>query len=166
LGRLHCKLGHAVPIEPVSGPRLPKTGRFQAVAAFEVAQSSVAKYMVKRGGARSQGWRTFFHNHASDIAAMDLFVVPTIGFDLLYAFGIVGLNRRDLVWINVTTNPTAEWIARQLTEAFPWDEAPRYLIRDHDRIHGSVVTRRLRAMASGTSLSHQALPGRMALPNG
>ena len=77
---------------------------------------------------------------------MDLFVVPTIGFDLLCAFVIVRLDRRDLVWINVTTIPTAEWIARQLTEAFPWDEAPRYLIRDRDRIYGTVVTRRLRAM--------------------
>jgi hypothetical protein len=85
-------------------------------------------------------------NHAPDIAAMDLFVVPTIGFHLLYAFVIVRLDRRDLVWINVTGNPTAEWVARQITEAFPWDEAPRYLIRDRDRIYGSVVTRRLRSM--------------------
>jgi transposase InsO family protein len=77
---------------------------------------------------------------------MDLFVVPTTGFDLLYAFVIVRLDRRDLVWINVTANPTAEWVARQITEAFPWDEAPSYLIRDRDRIYGSVVTRRLRAM--------------------
>jgi transposase InsO family protein len=113
---------------------------------FEVAQSSVAKYMVKRRGPPSQGWRTFLRNHAPDIAAMDLFVVPTIGFDLLYAFVIVRLDRRDLVWINVTANPTAEWVACQITEAFPWDEAPRYLIRDHDRIYGRVVTRRLRAM--------------------
>ena len=113
---------------------------------FEVAQSSVAKYMVKRRGPPSQGWQTFLHNHAPDIAAMDLFVVPTIGFDLLYAFVIVRLDRRKLVWINVTANPTAEWVARQITEAFPWDEAPHYLIRDRDRIYGSVVTRRLRAM--------------------
>src|SRR4030095_8303285 len=70
---------------------------------FEVAQSSVAKYMVKRRGRPSQGWRTFLRNHAPDIAAMDLFVVPTIGFDLLYAIVIVRLDRRDLVWINVTT---------------------------------------------------------------
>src|SRR5271154_4165861 len=89
-----------------------------------------AKYMVKRRVPPSQGWHTFLHNHAPDIAAMDLFVVPTIGFDLLYAFIIIRLDRRDLVWINVTTNPTAEWIAHQMTEAFPWDEAPRYLIRD------------------------------------
>ena len=107
---------------------------------FEVAQSSVAKYMVKRRGPPSQGWRTFLRNHAPEIAAMDLFVVPTIGFDLLYAFIIIRLDRRDLVWINVTTNPTAEWIARQITEAFPWNEAPRYLIRDRDRIYGNIVT--------------------------
>jgi hypothetical protein len=113
---------------------------------FEVAQSSVAKYMVKRHGPPSQGWRTFVRNHAPDIAAMDLFVVPTVGFDLLYAFVIVRLDRRDLVWINVTTNPTAEWIARQITEAFPWNAAPRYLVRDRDQIYGTIVTRRLRAM--------------------
>jgi transposase InsO family protein len=113
---------------------------------FEVAQSSVAKYIVKRRVPPSQGWRTFLRNHAPDIAAMDLFVVPTIGFDLLYALVIVRLDRRDLVWINVTTNPTAEWVARQITEAFPWDMAPGYMIRDRDRVYGTVVTRRLRAM--------------------
>jgi transposase InsO family protein len=113
---------------------------------FEVAQSMVATYMVKRRGSPSQGWRTFLRNHAPDIAAMDLFVVPTIGFKLVYGFVIVRLHRRDLVWINVTTNPTAEWVARQITEAFPWDGAPRYMIRDRDRIYGTVVTRRLRAM--------------------
>jgi transposase InsO family protein len=102
--------------------------------------------MVKRRGPPSQGWKTFLRNHAPDIAAMDLFVVPTIGFKLLYGFVIVRLHRRDLVWINVTANPTAEWVARQITEAFPWDGAPRYMIRDHDRIYGAIVTRRLRAM--------------------
>jgi hypothetical protein len=74
------------------------------------------------------------------------FVVPTIGFKLLFGLVIVRIDRRDLVWINVTTNPTAEWIARQITEAFPWDGAPRYMIRDRDRIYGAVVTRRLRAV--------------------
>src|SRR5438552_3814851 len=113
---------------------------------FEVAQSSVAKYMVKRCGPPSQGWRTFLRNHAPDIAAMDLFVVPSIGFDLLYALVIVRLARRDLVWINVTTRPTADWIARQITEAFPWAEAPRYLIRDLDCVYGAAVTHRLRTM--------------------
>jgi transposase InsO family protein len=113
---------------------------------FEVAQSSVAKYMVKRRSPPSQGWRTFLHNHAPDIAAMDLFVIPTISFSLLYALVIVRLDRRHLVWVNVTKNPTAEWVARQITEAFPWNEAPQYLIRDRDRIYGTVFTRRLRAM--------------------
>jgi transposase InsO family protein len=113
---------------------------------FSVAQSTVATYMIERRGPPSQGWRTFLRNHAPDMAAMDLFVVPTIGFKLLYGFVIVRLHRRDLVWINVTTSPTAEWVARQITEAFPWDEAPRYMIRDRDQIYGTVVTRRLRAM--------------------
>src|SRR5258708_2152948 len=88
---------------------------------FEVAQSSVAKYMVKRRKPPSQGWRTFFRNHAPDIAALDLFVVPTIGFGLLYAFVIVRLGRTDLIWINVTAHPTAEWGARQIKLAFPLD---------------------------------------------
>ena len=113
---------------------------------FEVAQSSVAKYMVKRRGPPSQGWRTFLRNHAPQVAAMDLFVVPTIGFKLLHGLVVVRIHRRDLVCINVTANPTAEWVARQITEAFPWNEAPRYMIRDRDRIYGAVVTRRLRAM--------------------
>jgi hypothetical protein len=128
---------------------------------FELAQSSVAKYMVKGRGPPTQEWRTFLHNHAPDIAAMDLFVVPTIGFNLLYAFVIVRLDRRDLVLINVTTNPTAEWIAHQITEAFPWDEAPRYLIRDRDRIYGTMVTRRFRAMGIRDKPTAQLHPGRM-----
>ena len=86
---------------------------------FEFAQSSVAKYMVRQWGPQSQGWRTFLSYHAPDIAAVDLFVVPTISFDLLYVFVVLRLDRRDLVWINVTRHPTAEWIARQITEAFP-----------------------------------------------
>ena len=77
---------------------------------------------------------------------MDLFVVPTIGFNLLYVLVIVRLARRELVWLNVTAHPTAEWIAQQITEAFPWNVAPRYMIRDQDAIYGPAVTRRLRAM--------------------
>src|SRR5260370_1841826 len=82
-----------------------------------VAQSSVAKYMVKRRGPPSQGWCTFLHNHAPDIAAMDLFVVPTIGFDLLYALLIVRLDLRGFVWINVPTTPTPKSLTRPLTTA-------------------------------------------------
>jgi hypothetical protein len=85
---------------------------------FEVAQSTAAKYMVKRCRGPSQGWRTFLRNHAPDIAAMDLFVVPTIDFSLLYAFIIVRLDRRELVWVNVTQNPTGEWIARRILQSY------------------------------------------------
>jgi transposase InsO family protein len=113
---------------------------------FAVAQSTVAKYMAKKSGPSGQSWGTFLHNHAPHIAAMDLFVVPTIGFIQLYVLVIVRLARRELVWINVTTHPTGEWIAQQMTEAFPWTEAPRYLIRDRDGVYGAAVTRRLRAM--------------------
>src|SRR5215468_12110656 len=110
------------------------------------ASRSLSQAMVKRHGPPSQPWRTFLRNHAPDIAAMDLFVAPTIGFDLLYAFIIVRLARRNLVWINVTPHPTADWIARQITEAFPWNAAPRYLIRDRDQVYGVAVRHRLRAM--------------------
>jgi hypothetical protein len=100
---------------------------------FGVAQSTVARYMARRSyDPPRQSWATFVRNHAAQTAAMDLFVVPTIGFNLLYALIIVRLARRELVWVNVTAHPTAEWIARQITEAFPWNEAPRYLIRDRD----------------------------------
>jgi len=114
---------------------------------FEVSQSTVAKYMPKRHGRPpGQSWWTFLRNHAPEIAAMDLFVVPTLAFRLLYGFIIVRLDRRELVWIAVTRNPTADWIARQLTEAFPWDSAPAYLIRDRDRAFAPVVCQRMRAM--------------------
>jgi transposase InsO family protein len=102
--------------------------------------------MVKRRGPPSQGWRTFLRNYALDIAASDMFVVPTIGFKLLYGILIMRLDGRRFVWTNATTNPTAEWIARQITEAFPCDQAPRYLLRDRDRSYGAAVRRRLQAM--------------------
>jgi hypothetical protein len=102
--------------------------------------------MVRRRGPPSQGWKTFLRNHAPDIAAIDLFVVPTIGFKLLYGLAIIHLERRHLIWTNVTANPTAEWIARQITEAFPWDQAPRYLVRDRDASYGAIVRNRIHAM--------------------
>src|SRR6516162_849967 len=100
--------------------------------------------MSRRHGPRSPGWHAFLRNHTAHIAGIDLFVVPTVGFKLLYGLVIRRLERRQLVWTNVTANPTAEWIARQITEAFPWGEAPRF--RDRDTSYGAAVTRRLRAM--------------------
>jgi hypothetical protein len=107
-------------------------------------RSGIANVVVFR--LKGPSWGTFLHNHAPHIAAMDLLVVPTISFVQLYVLVIVNLAWRELVWINVTAHPTAEWIAQQVTEAFPWNEVPRYLIRDRDAIYGAAVTRRLRAM--------------------
>src|SRR3982075_2665968 len=113
---------------------------------IEVAQSTVAKYMVRSGRGRSQTWKTFLHNHAAGIAAMDFLVVPTVGFKLLFVLVILRHQRRRLISLSVTANPTAEWIARQITDAFPWNEAPDYLIRDRDASYGRAVTTRLAAM--------------------
>jgi hypothetical protein len=102
--------------------------------------------MGRRRGPPSQTWRTFLRNHATDIAAVDQFVGPTLSFGLLYGLVIIRTARRNLVRVNVTGHPTAEWVARQLTEAFPWQEAPRHLVRDHDAIYGGVFLKRLSAM--------------------
>ncbi len=113
---------------------------------FEVAQSTVSKYMVRGCRSPSQGWKTFLRNNADAIAAVDFLVVPTISFERLFAFVILGIGRRQILWIGVTANPTAHWLARQITEAFPWDSAPAYLLCDNDGAYGEVFTRRLRAM--------------------
>jgi len=114
---------------------------------IQVAQSTVAKYMVPRcRRPPSQSWKTFLRNHAAGIASIDLFVVPTAFFKLLYALVILRHERRRLIGFGVTAHPSAEWIARQVTEAFPWDEAPRYLIRDRDGAFGPAYRRRIRAM--------------------
>jgi hypothetical protein len=133
---------------------------------FAVAQSTVAKYMAARGDPSGQSWGTFLRNHAPHIAALDLFVVPTIGFNLLYVLVIVRLARRELVWINVTAHPTAEWIGQQIVEAFPWNEAPRYLIRDRDGIYGAAVTRRIRAMGIRDKPIAPGAPWQNCLPRG
>ncbi len=113
---------------------------------IEVAQSTVAKYMGRSGRPTSQGWKSFLRNHAAGIASIDLFVVRTISFKLLYGLVILRHARRRLVRISVTPTPTAEWIAGQVTEAFPWDTAPRHLIRDRDGAFGPAYVRRVRAM--------------------
>jgi len=104
---------------------------------IEVAESTVSRYMVRRRRPPSQGWRIFLRNHAAGIASLDLFVVHTISFKLLYGLVILRHARRRLVAISVTSNPTAEWIAGQVTDAFPWDEAPPHLLRDRDGAFGS-----------------------------
>ena len=128
---------------------------------FEVAQSTVARYMCRHSRPPSQGWRTFLSNHADGIAAIDLFVLPTIAFQILYCLVIVRHGRRLWVSFGVTASPTAEWISRQVTEAFPWDRAPRYLMRDRATSYGPVFLQRIRAMAFGTIRSHPDRPGKM-----
>jgi transposase InsO family protein len=113
---------------------------------FELAQSTVSKYMVRGGTPPSQSWKTFLRNHAQAIAAIDLFVVPTLTFERLFAFLVLGHGRRQLLWFEVTRHPTAEWLARQITEAFPWASAPAYLVRDNDGAYGHVFRSRVRAM--------------------
>ena len=113
---------------------------------FTIAESTVSKYMVKHRGPPSQTWRTFLRNHAETIAAIDLCVVPTVTFECLFAFLVVGHGRRQLIWFAVTRHPTAEWLAQQIVEAFPWDTAPRYLIRDNDGAYGQAFTNRVRTM--------------------
>jgi transposase InsO family protein len=113
---------------------------------IDVGQTTVAKYMVRLRRPPSQGWRTFLRNHADGMVSMDLFVVPTISFRLLYGFLILRHSRRDILWFGVTAHPNAEWIARQITEAYAWTNTPRYIIRDRDGAYGHVLIRRLRAM--------------------
>ena len=113
---------------------------------FEVAQSTVSKYMTRGRRPPSQSWKTFLRNHADAIAAIDMCVVPTVTFDGLFAFLVVGHGRRQLLWFEVTRHPMAEWLARQITEAFPWVSAPVYLVRDNDCAYGHVFTARVRAM--------------------
>jgi transposase InsO family protein len=112
---------------------------------FEVAQSTVSKYMA-RPSKPPQTWKTFLRNHAEAIAAIDMCVVPTLTFERLFAFLVLGHGRRQLLWFEVTRHPTAEWLARQITEAFPWTSGPGYLVRDNDRAFGHVFTSRVRAM--------------------
>ena len=114
---------------------------------FEVAQSTVSKYMVRGQGPPSQTWKTFLQNHAEGIAAIDMCVVPTLTFERLFAFLVLGHGRRQLLWFEVTPHPTAEWLARQLTEAFPWASVPAYLVRDNDGAYGHVFLRRVMVMA-------------------
>jgi transposase InsO family protein len=113
---------------------------------IDVAQTTVAKYMARGRRPPSQSWKTFLQSHAEGIASIDFFVVPTATCKLLFGLLIIRHERRQLVHVAVTANPTAEWIARQISEALPWDTAPGYLIRDRDGAYGRVFKRRVRAM--------------------
>ncbi len=111
-----------------------------------VSEATVARYMVKRRGRPTQNWKTFLQNHLPETAAIDFLTVPTVTFRTLYVFVVLSLDRRRIVHFNVTTHPTAEWTALQLYQAFPFDTAPRFLVRDRDGIYGGAVSTALAAM--------------------
>jgi transposase InsO family protein len=113
---------------------------------FEVAESTVSKHIIHCRGTPSQNWRTFLYNHADAIVAIDFCMVPTVTFDRLFAFLVLGHGRRQLLWLAVTRHPTAEWLAQQIVEAFSWNTAPIYLVRDNDGACGQAFKRRIRRM--------------------
>jgi putative transposase len=113
---------------------------------YDVDESTVGKYMIRRRKPPSQTWRTFLENHVSDIAAIDFFVVPTVRFQLLYCFIVLRHDRRRVVHFNATRYPTARWTGQQIADAFPFDEAPRFMIRDRDGIYGHDFRERVKHM--------------------
>jgi transposase InsO family protein len=113
---------------------------------IEVSQATVGRYLRWRPKDPSPTWRSFLHNHLTDIAAIDMFVVATATFRILYALIILGHDRRKVIHFEVTQNPTQIWLSRQMTEAFPWETAPRYLLRDRDTSYGAAFRDRVKAM--------------------
>ncbi len=111
-----------------------------------ISQPTVAKYMVRHRKPPSQTWRTFLTNHVHDVGSVDFFTVPTATFRVFFVFIVLAHQRRRIIHFNVTEHPTTAWTAQQLVEAFPWDTAPRYLLRDRDRIYGDGFTRRVDGM--------------------
>lgn len=145
------------------GDRKPDLGapRIQAelhLLGHDLAESTVAKYIPKPRKPPSQGWRTFLKNHVGSLASVDFFVVPTVTFRVLYVFVILCHERRRVVHFNVTTQPNAAWVAQQLREAFPFDEAPRFLLRDRDGAYGNEVSRCLKSLGTEEVLTAPRSP--------
>src|ERR1017187_9614162 len=113
---------------------------------IDVSQATVGRYMPWRPKVPSPTWRSFLHNHLTEIVAIDMFVVDTATFRLLYTLIVLGHDRRRIIHFDVTQNPTQAWLSRQMTEAFPWDTAPRYLLQDRDASYGPAFRDRVRVM--------------------
>ncbi len=128
----------------------------------DIGETSVGKYLVRRPKPSSQDWRTFLENHVKTMVSVDFFTVPTIRFQVLYVFLVVAHDRRRIVHFNVTAHPTAEWTAQQLREAFPFEQVPRYLLRDRDRIFGSEFRKDVKAMGIKEVLSAPRSPWQRA----
>ncbi len=113
---------------------------------IRVAKSTVEKYMVRPKKPSSPAWRAFLDNHVKDLLSVDFFVVPTVTFKVLFVFVVLVHAQRRIVHFNLTEHPTAQWTSQQISEAFPWEAAPRYLIRDRDRVYAPAFRARLECM--------------------
>ncbi len=113
---------------------------------IDVCQTTVAKYMIRHRKPPSQTWRTFLDNHVKELVSIDFFTVPTVTFGILYVLLVLRHERRQVVHFNITEHPTAQWTAQQIVEAFPFDTAPRYLLRDRDSIYGEQFRRRVKSL--------------------
>jgi transposase InsO family protein len=129
---------------------------------IQITEPTVAKYMVRHPRLPSQTWRTFLENHVKNMVSVDFFTVPTIRFQILYVFLVLAHDRRRILHFGVTAHPTAEWTAQQLREAFPWDSAPRYLLRDRDQIFGKDFVDQVKAMGIKQVLSAPRSPWQRA----
>ncbi len=129
---------------------------------MDIGETSVSKYLVRPRRPPSQTWRTFLDSHVKDLVSIDFFTVPTIRFQTLYVFLVLAHERRRVVHFNVTAHPTADWVAQQLREAFPFDRAPRYLLRDRDPIFGNDFTNQLQAMGIDEVLAAPRSPWQRA----
>jgi transposase InsO family protein len=112
------------------------------------AKSTVEKYRVRPKKPPSQTWKTFLKNHVQDLVSLDFFVVPTVTFRVLFVLIILAHERRRVVHVHVTEPPTAQWTAPRIVAAFPWNETPRYRLRDRDSIYGAAFRQRVRSMGS------------------
>jgi len=129
---------------------------------IDIGETSVSKYMVRPRRPPSQTWRTFLENHVKHLVSVDFFAVPTIRFQILYVFLVLAHDRRRIVHFAVTAHPTAEWTAQQMREAFPWDTAPQYLLRDRDRIFGKDFVDQVKAVGIKKVLSAPRSPWQRA----
>jgi putative transposase len=129
---------------------------------MNIGETSVSKYLVRQRKPPSQTWRTFLENHVKNLVSVDFFTVPTLRFQVLYVFLVLAHDRRRILHFGVTAHPTAEWTAQQLRDAFPWDTAPRYLLRDRDRIFGDAFSKQVQDMAIQEVLSAPRSPWQRA----
>ncbi len=125
---------------------------------IEIAKSTVEKYVARRAKPPSLTWKALLKNHARDLVSIDFFVVPTANFRVLFVFLVLATDRRRVLHFNVTEHPTAEWTAQQIVEAFPWDAAPEYLLRDRDRTYGMTFRRRVHGLGINEVLTAARSP--------